>query len=81
MSIVCNIWIIFFLELNWLFYELNVATSQICMDPRFFGMSCFKQIFLIDSSVDFKSEYNKTKISEMDISNIYLKKTKVLKTE
>ena len=24
--------------------------------------------------VDFKSDYNKTKISEMDISNIYLKK-------
>ena len=28
--------------------------------------------------VDFKSHYNKTKISKMDISNIYLK-TKVLK--
>ena len=25
------------------------------------------------SIVDFKSHYNKTKISEMDISNIYLK--------
>jgi len=24
--------------------------------------------------VDFKSHYNKTKISEMDISNIYLKR-------
>ena len=30
-------------------------------------------------TVDFKSDYNKTKISEMDISNIYLKKTNVLK--
>ena len=26
--------------------------------------------------VDFKIDYNKTKISEMDISNIYLKKRK-----
>ena len=29
--------------------------------------------------VDFKSHCNKAKISEMDISNINLKKTKVLK--
>ena len=28
---------------------------------------------LQSKSVDFKSHYNKTKISEMDISNIYLK--------
>ena len=31
------------------------------------------------TDVDFKSHYNKTKRSEMDISNIYSKKTKVLK--
>ena len=31
---------------------------------------------IIKILVDFKSEYNKTKISEMDISNIYLKKQK-----
>ena len=31
---------------------------------------------IIKILVDFKSEYNKTKISEMDISNIYLKKRK-----
>ena len=30
----------------------------------------------VHSVVDFKSLYNKTKISEMDISNIYLKKRK-----
>ena len=29
--------------------------------------------------VDFKSHYSKIKRSKMDISNIYLKKTKVLK--
>ena len=28
----------------------------------------------INTVVDFKSDYNKTKISEMDISNIYLKR-------
>ena len=37
---------------------------------------CLKKKNIKKILVDFKSEYNKTKISEMDISNIYLKKQK-----
>ena len=43
------------------------------------GVRQGKSIAVVYTLVDFKSHYNKTKISEMDISNIYLKKTKGLK--
>ena len=42
------------------------------------GVRQGKSIAVVYTLVDY-SHYNKTKISEMDISNIYLKKTKVLK--
>ena len=51
----------------------NLKKKNIKIIYRALIVPFFLITFWLDKFVDFKSDYNKTKISEMDISNIYLK--------